>query len=354
MKTRVIVTGAGGSAAANFANALELCDSIELVGADIDPRRLHLSKINRNVLIPKATAPEYIDAINRVIADEGADVLHVQPDVEVLTVGRARDRIKAQMFLPDQETIEIASEKDRFAACLAATDVAVPESHALENEASIADVMNDMLTRHERLWVRARRGAGSRAALPVRTVAQAQAWISWWVDERGLAVDDFMVAEFLPGAEFAFQSIWQDGQLIVGQARERVEYLYGFLSPSGQSSTPAIARTVKRADVDATALAAIHAVSERPHGVFCVDMKEAADGTVRVTEANVGRFFTTSNFFAAAGINMPEMSIRAALGEQLSPIGVSPLAADLYWIRMVDMGYKLVTGNELNSWPSYL
>ena len=72
---------------------------------------------------------------------------------------------------------------------------------------------------------------------------------------------------------------------------------------------------------------------------------------VKVTEINAGRFFTTSNFFAAAGINMPDMLVRCALGEDVEPIGTAPLRAGLYWIRMVDMGYVLVPEEELDPWP---
>jgi carbamoyl-phosphate synthase large subunit len=199
--------------------------------------------------------------------------------------------------------------------------------------------------------VRARRGAGARASLPVRTAEQALAWIRWWVDERDLSIGDFMAAEMLPGREFAYQSVWQDGELVAGQARERVVYLYGFLTPSGQTSTPQIARTVREAAVDELAHAAVRALDPYPNGVFCVDVKEAASGTPMVTEINAGRFFTTSNFFAAAGLNMPDLAMRCAMGERPARLPTSPLAPDLYWIRMVDMGYALVPGDELDAWP---
>ena len=48
---------------------------------------------------------------------------------------------------------------------------------------------------------------------------------------------------------------------------------------------------------------------------------------------------------------MPDMLIRCALGERSPPVGTSPLPADLYWIRMVDMGYVLVPGDELDHFP---
>ena len=110
------------------------------------------------------------------------------------------------------------------------------------------------MKKHERVWVRARVGAGARASLPVRTGAQAEAWIRWWIDERDMHASDFMVSEMLPGREFAYQSVWQDGELVAGQARERVEYLYGHLTPSGQTSTPAVARTVDEPAVDDLAI----------------------------------------------------------------------------------------------------
>jgi carbamoyl-phosphate synthase large subunit len=85
-------------------------------------------------------------------------------------------------------------------------------------------------------------------------------------------------------------------------------------------------------------------------GVFCVDVKESAAGEPMVTEINAGRFFTTSNFFAAAGLNMPDMLVRAALGERLERMAYSPLPEGLYWIRMVDMGYVLVKADDLDRW----
>jgi carbamoyl-phosphate synthase large subunit len=247
--------------------------------------------------------------------------------------------------------LEVAADKVAFSARMAAAGVAVPESHDFGSMEDVLTVTAWLLEHHPSVWIRARVGAGARASLPVSTPEQAAAWVSWWVAERGMAASDFMAAQRLPGREFAYQSVWQDGELVVGQSRERVEYLYGFLTPSGQTSTPAVARTVRAPQVDETAQKAILALDPAPAGVYCADIKEDADGVPRVTEINAGRFFTTSNFLAAAGLNMPDMAMRAAMGERLDRLGSSPLEPDLYWIRMVDMGYKLVRGDELDPWP---
>jgi len=160
-----------------------------------------------------------------------------------------------------------------------------------------------------------------------------------------------MVSEFLPGAEFAWQSLWHEGRLVTSQARQRVEYFWGNHTPSGQSSSPSVAKTVNRDDVNKAGEAAVRAVAERPHGVFCVDMKENAAGDPLVTEINPGRFFTTSNFFAHAGLNMPDMYVQLGLGNALdaTPPVYNPLPENLYWVRMIDMGYRLVEDGRWSS-----
>jgi len=350
--TTVLVTGAGGSAAANFVDALGRSSRpYHVVGADSSPTRLHLSQADYRVVTPRADDVHYRDALMQLLKELNVDVVHPQPDAEVLAIGALRDVLPAATYLPSQKALEVAGDKAAFAAVMVRAGVAVPESTPFCTLESVADHTRDFLDRHERVWIRARTGAGARASLPVRTPEQAVAWVTWWIEEKGMDPGDFMAAEFLPGREFAYQSVWQDGDLVVGQARERVEYLYGLLTPHGQTSTPAVARTVKEDQIDSVAIAAIRALDPSPCGAYCVDIKESADGSPRITEINAGRFFTTSNFFAAAGLNMPEMLMRCAMGERLESLGTSPLAPDLYWIRMVDMGYVLVPGEKLDAWP---
>jgi biotin carboxylase len=272
--------------------------------------------------------------------------VHPQPDSEVRLLAGRVDELHARTFLPLAETVELCQDKAVAAARLAAAGVPVPQT----GDGDVHDAAAAILSRHGKAWVRATRGAGARASLPVTTVEQAVAWARYWVETRGLSYEDFMVGQFLPGREFAFQSLWRDGRLVTSQARERLEYLYGHLTPSGQTSTPSVARTVKRDDVNETAAAAVRAVDPEANGVFCVDLKEDADGTPRVTEINAGRFFTTSNFLTEAGANMPYVYVRLAYGEDVGDLPpFDAVEEGLYWVRMVDMGYKLVREGEWRS-----
>lgn len=345
---RILITGAGGSAAHNFVDALKLSSTdYYLVGTDTRPYHLELAQTDQKYLVPPVSDPGYLPTMNKIIDREKIDLVHTQPDVEVAFLAQYRDKLNAKVFLPPTSEIDLCHDKLRFNEVLKQAGVGVPEAYHLVDDNAVERAVVALRENHSKVWVRAIRGAGSKASLPISSAAQAKAWIAYWVSEKGLRPEDFMASQFLPGREFAWQSLWHEGKLVSSQGRERVEYVFGNLTPSGQTSSPSVARTVSRQDVNAVSEAAVRAVSRRPHGVYGVDMKEDEAGRPLVTEINIGRFFTTSNFFAHAGLNLPEMYVRLGLGQAVGRDvqQYNPLPDDLYWVRMMDMGYKLVKGD---------
>jgi len=335
---RILVTGAGGNAAQNFVRAVRMVWPDAFV-AGTDASKLHIesSNIDSRYVVPRCSQDGYVDAINHIVETETIDFVHPQPDPEVAFLAEHREKVAAQVFLPDHDVVARCQDKMAANAAMGAAGVPIPLSERVQNPESISAAVDVIQTRTEKVWLRAIRGAGSRAALPVRSAAQAESWIDYWVDMKGLVANDFMMSEFLPGAEFAFQSLWHEGELVTSMARERVEYLFGNLLPSGQSSSPSVAVSVHRRDVNEAGIAAVTAVDPRPHGVYCVDMKEADDGTPRVTEINAGRFFTTSNFFAAIGANMPVDYLTLGTGGSVTDRPkVNAAPAGETWLRGVD------------------
>lgn len=348
---RILVTGAGGSAASNFIDSLRLArEPFHLIGTDVSPYHLELADVDARYLLPRVDEPGYLDALNAVIEAERVDLVHAQPDPEVLFLGQRRGEVRARTFLPSIKTLELCEDKLRFAESVRAAGLPTPEFAAVDSETALREGTERILGRHVKAWIRATRGAGARASLPVTHADQAVQWARYWIDVKGLDWPDFMVSEFLPGREFAFQSLWRDGELITSQGRERLQYLFGHLVPSGQTSTPSLARTVHRSDVNKLAIDAICAIDPQATGVFCADLKEDADGRPLLTEINAGRFFTTSNFLAHAGLNMPHLYVKLALGEELPELpATDAVKAGLYWVRMIDMGFKLVAEDEWTS-----
>lgn len=345
---RILVTGAGGSPAANFVHSLRLApEPFYVVGTDTSEYHLELAPVDARYLVPRADDPAYLDELNAVIRAEEAEVVHPQPEPEVLLLARGHERLGARTFLPSPDAVALCQDKAAFAARLSDRELPTPRFARADSDESLHEATEAILAKRQRAWVRAVRGAGARASLPVSSGDQAVAWARYWREVRGLDVTDFMVSEFLPGREFAFQSLWRDGELVTSAARERLEYVFGHLMPSGQSSSPSVARTVHDGRVNELATQAVLAVDPHATGVFCVDLKEDEEGRPLVTEINAGRFFTTSNFLAEAGANMPYEYVRLASGEDVEELArYDAVAEGLYWVRMIDMGYKLVREGE--------
>ncbi len=348
---RILVTGAGGSAGHNFIDSLRLSNNKYFIVAT-DINKYHIELLDnadvRYIIPPCSKTKEYIDAINKIIEIENIDLVHPQPDSEVYIISENRDKINSKIFLPNKETISICQNKVQCNEILHDAGVPVPKSAPLKN---VEDLRNSFTKiSSQKYWIRAIRGAGSKASLPVINFEQAIMWIDYWNKMRDFVIQDFMISEFLPGKEYAFQSVWNHGKLVTSQARERMEYVFGNLTPSGQSSSPSVAKTVSRDDVNSIATDAILAIDNNASGVFCVDMKENSEGIPCITEINTGRFFTTSNFFSNAGCNMPDLYVKLALDEEIAPQKkYNPIPVDYHWIRMIDMGYKLVRNGKWTS-----
>ncbi|MFQ5406000.1 MAG: ATP-grasp domain-containing protein [Candidatus Micrarchaeia archaeon] len=345
---RILVCSAGGAAAINFVDSLRMeAEKMFIVGADCNKWHLENSDSNVKYVVPRCNQEGYLKKLNEIIYSEKVEFVHPQSDSEVRFLSENREKVNAKTFLPDKKTVEICQDKAKCVEILRANNVGVPRTACLE-DLRVEEAFSRL--KLEKAWVRATRGAGSRAALPVNSAGQAQNWINYWVEFNGFKREDFMISEFLPGREYAFQSIWKNGEIVTSQARERLEYIFGNLMPSGQTSSPSVARSVHNNQVNETAERAVRAIDKNASGVFCVDLKENALGVPCVTEINSGRFFTTSNFFSKAGANMPFTYLKLAFGQEVKDVSKYNVVPEgFYWIRVVDKYPVLLRGEQWTS-----
>ena len=331
---RVLVTGAGGPAGIGVTRSLKVA-GYEVVGTDCDKWSLHFAETSRKYLVPRADDPTYIARINDIIQREGVDFLHAQPDPEVAVVSEGRYLIRAKTMLPKPEVVVVCQDKMLTNRRLLGTGVPIPKTVDLRGE-SLHDAS---LILGSEFWVRDRRGAAGRGAWHVKPgrAREAEAWVS---ANNGWST--YIASEYLPGACVTWQSVWCDGELVCAQSRERLEWAMPNRSPSGVTGVTGVARTISRSDVAEIGEACVRALDLRPNGIYGVDMKEDRKGTPRVTEVNIGRFFTTIEFFTQMGLNMPDLYVRAGMGQRWKE--PERLPDDWYWIRSMDSLPRLVMG----------
>ena len=342
---RLLILGAGGVAAVNFINALRASDTpYFIVGIDINPYHLEWPKADKVYLAQARLSDEdYILFINKIIRTHNLDFIYAQPDGEVTRLAKLRSQIDAKHFLPPYQTVLTC--QDKKATALAWQNAGIINYDTLQ-VTSRADLDAACDRYHNQFWMRADAGAGGLRSTPVHNYGTAIGWFDYWKARDPDA--RFIVQKLLSGTDLSVQYLWHEGRLIGAQARERVEYFYPHLSPSGITGTPSVSKAIRRTDVVEMGIRATQTIDPAPPGVFGVDFKEDETGIPRPTEINCGRFFTTSMFYANAGFNLPHLYVPAGFGELSStaPI-INPLPDELLWIRHIDCPAVMIKGEDL-------
>jgi biotin carboxylase len=349
---RILCTGAGGPAGINFVMSLRLApERLFVVGTEANEHYLHLASTEKKYRVPRAIDPRYIDSLNEIIRKEKVEFLHAQPDVEVEAVSENRGKIRANVFLPSKAAVKACQDKLESARIWRRKNIPVARTIELNDEGDVEKAFEQF---GSPIWVRARRGAGGKGSTPADNKETALSWIRYWKARK--VSWDFIAQEHLPGRNIAFHSLWKDGELVVSMARERVEYIYPYLAPSGIMGTPSVQRTVHDEAVNKIGTEAVLAIDSSFNGIASVDLKENREGTPCVTEINPGRMFTTSYFFSFASsklrgdyaTNIPYLYVRLAYKESIPELPkYDVLPSDVYWIRHMDAPARLVRDGKV-------
>jgi len=343
---RIYVGGAGGAPSNNFIGSLRLTGGdYEIIGGCSSPTDLMLADVDRGYLVPTAASPGYAERLLSILETERPDFLHVQNDYEVLAVSEIRDQIHAlgvKTFLPAAQTVRDCVDKFRSYELWAKAGVPAPRTVRIDGDADLARAFADL---GPRIWLRATTGGGGRGALPTDDIDFARLWIKRF-DGWGA----FTAAECLTPDTVTWSSLWLDGKLVVAQTRRRQSWSFGDRTLSGVTGVTAVGETAADPVVDDLAIAAIAAVDSLPNGIFSVDMTYDDQGRPRPTEINIARFFTTIQFFAAAGLNLPQIYCDLALTGRPPWPGprVNPLPNGLVWIRGMDTLPRLCERADLD------
>ena len=346
-RRRVLVMRAGSGASNNLVRSLRVGDpSVVVIGCHHDPFVLRASTADRSYLIPAWREREAPRVLREVATRERIDLILPTTDEDVRILSAPAHPLRRLVFLPRHATVEICQDKYRLARRLRARGVRAPKTVPIQRLDGLRNLWHALGGPY--LWCRMRRGAGSLAAIPVRTPEQARGWIRYWVQMRGASVRDFTLAEYLPGRDFAVQSLWKDGRLVLLKTTERVSYFQGTSRPSGVSSIAALHKTVTEPLVAETAAAAVRAVDRRANGAFSVDLKEDRTGRPSVTEINAGRFLTGTPIFDLTGKrNMAITYVRLGTGERVSVRPAYDATVGHYLIRDLDARPVLVSASEI-------
>lgn len=347
MTKRILVTGAGGSPSVNFTRSLRAAnEDYYIVGTDADKYYLQRSEVDTRYYAPLASDPKYIDFINYIIEKEGIEFVHAQNDVEVGFLSENREKIHAKTFFPAKETVKILQDKFESFKLWEKAGIKVPKTKLISRETNLEELLKEL---GGSMWLRAISGAGGKGSLPVHDVKSAKNWLDFQ-EKNGSWDGNFTASELLEPETVTWMSLWKDGELIVAQGRKRLYWELAKISPSGVTGATGTGITYSNEELDDIAERAVRAIDAKPDGLFGVDMAYDKNGIPNPTEINIGRFFTTHEFFTQAGLNMPDIFVKLGYDESVPKLSKTknPLPDDLVWVRGMDFEPVLCSSDDVN------
>ena len=348
---KILIAGAGGAPSEGVINSLLRSKKNEIViGMGSEPTDLVLSNAAEKYYIPYADSPEYKEALLALLKSTKPDLVHFQNDLEIYHASMLRDDIHAlgiKTFMPPHEVIDTCVHKYKtYLKCVEA-GIKVPKNIMINNEEDLRRAFEELGDLDGKIWLRASSiGGGGKGALPTNDFLFAKGWI-----ERYKGWGDFVAAEMLTPDTVTWLSIWNQGELVVAQGRIRKGWTHGNRTVSGVTGVTKVGQSFSDPEVDRISIATIKAVTDKPHGIFGVDMAYDKNGIPNPTEINISRFFTTVLFFTEAGLNLPEIFKDIALYNELPKLekNINPLEDGLLWLRGMDTKPRLMTSEQLKA-----
>lgn len=341
---RILVTGAGGSPGIGFTRSLKQSpDSFYTIGFDTNPYNLQRAETDEKYLVPSVKSPDYLPVILDIINTSKPDLIHVQISAEMIAISKIRDELPCRTFLPDHNTIITCEDKFLSYEYWQRAGIKVPATMMIERPEDLKVAFEKF---GPKLWLRFTSGSAGRGALPTTDFEEAKLWIDF---RKGWGA--FSASECLEEQTITWQSIWKDGELVVAQGRKRLYWEFSNRAPSGVTGITGTGVTVSDPEVDEIAVNAIYAIDKKPNGIFGVDLTYDKQGVPNPTEINIGRFFTTHQFFTRAGLNMPYIFAQAGLDLQVPFIArkFNPLTPGLAWVRGMDVLPVLTTVEQIEN-----
>ncbi len=326
---RVLLTGVGGGGQGEqVLKALRIAETpYEIVGTDVTPYSSGLGKVDHPVIVPPATAPEYVDVLLEVAAEYRAEVLIHGSEPELRQMSEHRERfIEAGLFLPinPAEVIETCMDKLRTMKALEAAGFEVPPYRSVRSLDDLEDF--DELP----AVLKPSLGGGGSAHL---YLAQDRDELLSCAEQILSVHSEFIVQAYVgtPDHEYTVGVLLDmDGQLLNSIAvrreimtalsnrikvpnrtgRRELSSMLAISSGISQGRVGPFPEVCERCEEIAAALDA-----RGPLNIQC----RLVEGEVVVFEINP-RFSGTTSLRALAGYNEPDVLIRKhVLGETIEP-----------------------------------
>lgn len=302
----ILITGIGGPTPRSIARAVRAAfPSYKIIGIDANPKALGFfmpGLIDKAYHAPKVMEAVYWPFIQKLIKEENIDMAFVQPEKEVIGWGeyhKVNGDFPCPVFIPPLEYANALVDKVKMSAILKETDYIPKTISITPQEPDYEGVEKEV---GYPCWIRASTGSGGYGSLKLQRKEDLEAWL--FIHSN---VKEFTVSEYLPGRHLANQMMYVNGKCIRNAGLVCVEYVMADVAPSKVTGNTSFARFLNEKPLLDFCEEAMDYISQKlgilPHGVFSFDLKEDAEGKMKITEINV-RHMAYTGIMAKIGFDL--------------------------------------------------
>lgn len=308
----VVITGIGGSIGLDIARCLRADSSLRLIGCDSNPWAVRQAAplVDVSVLVPRVdTNPAgYWGTLSQLVSEQSASFLFLNADAELQAYAETEPDLPCASTALSPRLSGLFLDKAATFQAIGSSEFCA-KTITVETDEEVDAVFRTLVGP---LWLRASKGSGGKGSLEVQDADEAKAWMQYWT-RRGKDYE-WLLHEYLPGANVNWTGLFHGGRLEACAAMERTSYYLGDNTASGVSGQVGHGVTVDPKRYTELCVPAIGKLEATPRGIFSVDLRFDSHGYPRITEINA-RFAGRPYLYMRAGVNLPLAAIRTLGGQ---------------------------------------
>ena len=308
MKT-VLITGIGGLTPRSIARDIRRLHPTYRLDANKKATGFFMpGLVDECFVVPPCTSSNYFAAIEAIVREQEINYAFVQPESEIVEWARYREErgeYPCPTFIGSERISSALKDKAVMASVLNGTDF-IPKTIAVSKDNPRIEEVRESIGFP--CWIRAAEGTGGLGSLRLNDVNAYKSWLM--INEQ---IPEFTVSEFLPGRHLANQMLYYEGEYVKGAALECVEYVMANAAPSHVTGNTHFARFLNEDQINEFCNDCMRYLEKQlrevAHGIYSFDLKEDANGSLKVTEINI-RHMAYTGVMALAGFDLIEDTIK--------------------------------------------
>ena len=320
----MIVTAAGAPGAPGIIKSIILNGErdIKIIGTDMNSDSVGFHMVDKSYVVPPGGSPDFIPEMLEIAENEEVDVIMPLATYELMNFSKNKRKfedIGVKVMVSDPEPLEIANNKGRLYEFLRGKGVPTPNSVMVESLSQFEQYAFELGYPDVPVCIKPQISKGSRGFRVLKeNIDKLDLFMNYKPDNTITTFEDMVsilesadtfpklvLIEYLPGNEYSVDLLVEKGDALVTIPRLRDVIKLGISF---------IGEVEDNKEVEEMAKEIVKVIGLDYN--INLQLKYADDGIPKIIEINP-RVSGTIVLCTGAGVNMPYLGIKMALGEEI-------------------------------------